>query len=83
MSRMSELNKHKQDGVRVAFECGYPARIVKGIIEAENEAQINQWLITGRHEDNYNSPKTVREQLKMMGVRIPRLVTTVGQNGID
>lgn len=83
MSRVSELNQHKRNAIRVAFECGYSAKIVKEIIEAENEAQINQWLITGRHEDNYNSPKTVREQLKMMGVRIPRLVTTVGQNGID
>lgn len=83
MSRVSELNQHKRNAIRVAFDCGYTARIVKGIIDAENEAQVNQWLVTGRQEDKRESGRTVREQLKRMGVRIPRLVTTTGQNGVD
>ena len=83
MSRMTELDRDKKDAIRAALELGYATKYIEGILNSTSSAQVNQWMIAARKSDDYESSDSVKEHLKMKGIRLPRLETTLGQNFVD
>lgn len=81
--RITELDKDKLIALQTAFDLGYPARFVRKIILAKKTVEIDQAMVSARQADEWESPATVREQLKRDGIKMPTIRTTIGQNFID
>lgn len=83
MSRVTELDRDKKNAIRAALELEYTTKYIEGILNSTSSAQVNQWMIAARKSDEYESPESVKQHLKMKGIRLPRLETMLGQNFVD
>lgn len=83
MARITQFEKYKKMALRTAFDFGYPTKFVEGIIKSKSEAQINQWMIAGRHSEQYESEERVRKRLAQKNIVVPSLRGAVGLSELD